>query len=320
MAAYLVRRALISVLVLVLVSIGIFWLFRLAPGDPVEMMLPPQNRGAGSEVFIAAKRAELGLDKPVWVQYFTWLGNAVTGDLGFSMEDSGRPVSGLLGERVGPTVYLMGLSLVLSVLIAVPLGLLAAVRKGKFADYTASVVSLGAVCTPPFFLGIMGIYVFALKLGWLPSAGMSTPGEYSVGDSLLHLIMPLLILGFAGSGQLTRYVRSSVIAELHSDYVRTAEAKGVSATGVVTKHVLRNALIPVITIIALSLPGLLAGAVVIETVFAWPGMGQLAIAAFNGRDYPVIIGFALFFSIMVLISNLIADVLYTLVDPRVSLR
>ncbi len=319
MAAYLVRRALISVLVLVLISIGIFWLFRLAPGDPVEMMLPPQNRGPGSEVFIAAKRAELGLDKPIWVQYFTWLGNAVTGDLGFSL-DTGRSVGELLGERIGPTVYLMGLSLLLSVLIAVPLGLLAAVRKGKLADYAASVVSLGAVCTPPFFLGILGIYIFSLKLGLLPSAGMSTPGEYSVGDSLSHLVMPLVILGFAGSGALTRYVRSSVIAELHSDYVRTAEAKGVSATGVVTKHVLRNALIPVITIIALSLPGLLAGAVVIETVFAWPGMGQLAIAAFNGRDYPVIIGFALFFSIMVLVSNLIADLLYTLVDPRVSLR
>lgn len=317
--AYLVRRVLVSVLVLVLVSIGIFWLFRLAPGDPVEMMLPPQNRGPGSEAFIAAKRAELGLDEPVWVQYFTWLGNAVTGDLGYSL-DTGRSVSDLLGERVGPTVYLMGLSLLLALVIAVPLGLLAAVRKGRFADYAASVVSLGAVCTPPFFLGILGIYVFSLKLGLLPSAGMSTPGQYSVGDSLSHLLMPLVILAFSQSGQFTRYVRSSVIAELHADYVRTAEAKGVSATGVVTRHVLRNALIPVITIVALSLPNVLAGAVVIETVFAWPGMGQLAIASFQGRDYPVIIGFALFFSIMVLLSNLIADLLYTLVDPRVSLR
>jgi len=317
--AYLVRRVLVSVLVLVLVSIGIFWLFRLAPGDPVEMMLPPQNRGPGSEAFIAAKRAELGLDKPVWVQYFTWLGNAVTGDLGYSL-DSGRPVGGLLGERVGPTVYLMGLSLLLALVMAVPLGLLAAVRKGRFADYAASVVSLGAVCTPPFFLAILGIYVFSLKFGLLPSAGMSTPGAYSVGDSLLHLLMPLVILAFSQAGQFTRYVRSSVIAELHADYVRTAEAKGVSATGVVTRHVLRNALIPVITIVALSLPNVLAGAVVIETVFAWPGMGQLAIASFQGRDYPVIIGFALFFSIMVLLSNLVADLLYTLVDPRVSLR
>lgn len=319
MAAYLVRRALISVLVLLLVSVGIFWLSRLAPGDPVEMMLPPANRGPGAEAFIEAKRAELGLDKPVWVQYFAWLSNAVTGDLGFSL-DSGRPVSELLGERIGPTVYLMGLSLLLSLLIAVPLGLLAAVRKGRFADYAASVVSLGAVCTPPFFLGILGIYLFSLKLGWLPSAGMSTPGQYSVGDSLLHLVMPLVILGFAGSGAFTRYVRGSVISELHADYVRTAEAKGVGATAVVTRHVLRNALIPVITIVALSLPNLLAGAVVIETVFAWPGMGQLVISAVTGRDYSVIIGFALAVSIMVLISNLIADLLYTLVDPRVNLR
>lgn len=319
MGAYLVRRVLVSVLVLVLVSIGIFWLFRLAPGDPVEMMLPPQNRGPGAEAFIAAKRAELGLDQPVWVQYLIWLGNAVTGDLGYSL-DTGRAVGDLLGERVGPTVYLMGLSLLLALVVAVPLGLLAAVRKGRFADYAASVVSLGAVCTPPFFLGILGIYVFSLRLGLLPSAGMSTPGAYSVGDSLLHLLMPLVILAFSQSGQFTRYVRSSVIAELHADYVRTAEAKGVGAVGVVTRHVLRNALIPVITIVALSLPNVLAGAVVIETVFAWPGMGQLAIASFQGRDYPVIIGFALAFSIMVLLSNLVADLLYTLVDPRVSLR
>ncbi|MGB3444718.1 MAG: ABC transporter permease [Actinophytocola sp.] len=319
MGAYLVRRVLVSVLVLVLVSIGIFWLFRLAPGDPVEMMLPPQNRGPGSEAFVAAKRAELGLDKPVWVQYFTWLGNAVTGDLGYSL-DTGRSVGDLLGERVGPTVYLMGLSLLLALVIAVPLGLLAAVRKGRFTDYAASVVSLGAVCTPPFFLGILGVYVFSLQLGLLPSAGMSTPGAYSVGDSLLHLLMPLVILAFSQAGQFTRYVRSSVIAELHADYVRTAEAKGAGAIGVVTRHVLRNALIPVITIVALSLPNVLAGAVVIETVFAWPGMGQLAITSFQGRDYPVIIGFALVFSLMVLLSNLVADLLYTLVDPRVSLR
>ncbi|HEY0450269.1 ABC transporter permease [Actinophytocola sp.] len=319
MAAYLVRRALISVVVLLLVSVGIFWLIRLAPGDPVEMMLPAVNRGPGAEAYIEAKRAELGLDKPIFVQYFIWLSDAVRGNLGYSL-DSSRSVRELIGERMGPTVYLMGLSLLLALVIAVPLGLLAAVRKGRLADYAASVVSLGAVCTPPFFLGILAIYVMSLKLGLLPSAGMSTPGDGSVGDSLLHLVMPLCILGFAQSGVFTRYIRASVISELHSDYVRTAEAKGVSTVGVVTRHVLRNAMIPVITIVALSLPGLLAGAVVIETVFAWPGMGQMAIAAVVGRDYPVIIGFALVVAVLVLLSNLIADLLYTLVDPRVSLR
>lgn len=319
MAAYLVRRTLVSVVVLVLISIGIFWLVRLAPGDPVEMMLPAESRGPGAEAFVAAKRAELGMDQPIVVQYFIWLGDAVTGDLGYSL-DSNRPVTEMIGERLGPTVYLMGLSLLLSLVIAVPLGLLAAMRKGRFADYAASVVSLGAVCTPPFFLGILGIYVLSLKLGLLPSAGMSTPGDGSIGDALLHLVMPLCILGFAQSGAFTRYVRASVISELNSDYVRTAEAKGVSPVGVVTRHVLRNAMIPVITVVALSLPNLLAGAVVIETVFAWPGMGQMAISAVVGRDYPVIIGFALVVAVLVLLSNLIADLLYTLADPRVSLR
>jgi peptide/nickel transport system permease protein len=229
-------------------------------------------------------------------------------------------VAELLGERIGPTVYLMGLSLLLALLIAVPLGLLAAVRKGKVADYVTSLISLSAVSTPPFFLGILAIYVVSVQLELLPSAGMSTPGRESFTDSLLHLLMPLVILGFAQSGVFIRYVRSSVISELRAGYVRTAQAKGLKPARVVTKHVLRNAMIPVITIVALSLPGLLAGAVVIETVFAWPGMGQLAVASVVGRDYPVIIGFALVVAVLVLFSNLIADLLYRLVDPRVKLR
>lgn len=319
MAAYLTRRLLVSVAVLVLISIGIFVLVRSAPGDPVAMMIPPENLGPGSEAFIAAKRAELGLDQPLPVQYLIWLGNALHGDLGYSV-GTGQPVAAMLGERAGPTVYLMGLALALALVIAVPLGLVAAVRKNSAIDYTASFLTLGAVCMPPFFLGILGIYVLSLKFGLLPSAGMSTPGRTSFGDSLLHLIMPLAILGFAYSGVLTRYVRNSVIGELKSDYVRTAVAKGASRPRVLTRHVLRNALIPVITVVAIMLPQMLAGAVVVEAVFAWPGMGQLAIKAVTGRDYPVIVGFAMVVAVLVLVCNIVADVLYTVVDPRVSLR
>lgn len=319
MVAYLVRRVLVSVVVLLLISIGIFALVRMAPGDPVDMMIAPEQRGPGSEEFVQAKRTELGLDEPLPVQYGVWLRNALQGDLGYSISTS-RPVSELIGERVGPTVYLMGLSLLLALLISIPLGLVAAVRKGKLADNVASVVTLGAICTPSFFIAILGIYVFALTLGWLPSAGMSNPAAPSVGDSLLHLIMPMTILGFMQSGEYTRYLRSSVIGELRADYVRTAEAKGAGRPRVLTRHVLRNALIPLITVVALSLPGLLAGAVVIETVFAWPGMGQLAVNAVGKRDYPIIIGFALVVAVLTLVSNLIADLLYTVVDPRVRLR
>lgn len=319
MAAYLVRRVLVSVFVLILISIGIFTLVRLAPGDPVDMMIPPEQRGPGSAEYVAAKRTELGFDEPLPVQYGIWLRNALQGDLGYSITTS-RPVTELIGERIGPTLYLMVLSLLLALLIAVPLGLVSAVRKGKVADYIASVVTLGAISTPPFFIAILCIYVFALTLGLLPSAGMSNPAAPSVGDSLLHLIMPMTILGFAASGGYTRYVRSSVIGELRADYVRTAEAKGASQPRVLTRHVLRNALIPLITVVALSLPGLLAGAVVIETVFAWPGMGQLAVSAVGKRDYPIIIGFAMVVAVLTLLSSLIADLLYTVVDPRVKLR
>jgi peptide/nickel transport system permease protein len=229
-------------------------------------------------------------------------------------------VAELIGERVGPTVYLMTLSLLLALLISIPLGLLSAVRKGKPADYVATGVTLGAICTPAFFIAILCIYVFSLKLGLLPSAGMSNPANPSIGDSLLHLIMPMSILGFSSSGGFTRYIRSSVISELRADYVRTAEAKGAGRTRVLSRHVLRNALLPLITVVALQLPYLLAGAVVIETVFAWPGMGQLAVNAVGRRDYPIIIGFAMIAAILTLLSNLIADLLYTVVDPRVRLR
>lgn len=319
MAAYMARRALVSVLVLFLISVGIFILTRMAPGDPVDLLLAPEQRGPGSEEFIAAKREEFGLDEPLPVQYGIWLRNAAQGNLGNSVSTS-RPVSELLAERIGPTVYLMSLSLLLALLISIPLGILSAVRKGKVVDYVASVVTLGAICTPSFFIAILGIYIFALQWGWLPSAGMSNPAHPSVGDSLLHLVMPLTILAFATSGGFTRYVRSSVIGELRADYVRTAEAKGAGRPRVLSRHVLRNALIPLITVVALHVPHLLAGAVVIETVFAWPGMGQLAVNAVGKRDYPVIIGFAMIFAVLTLLSNLIADLLYTVVDPRVRLR
>jgi peptide/nickel transport system permease protein len=319
MAAYMIRRTLVSVLVLFVISIGIFTLVRLAPGDPVDMMVAVESRGPGSEQFIAAKRAELGLDQPLPVQYGIWLRDAVQGDLGYSISNS-RPVAEMIGERVGPTVYLMTLSLLLALLISIPLGLLSAVRKGKLADYTATAVTLGAISMPAFFIAILCIYVFSLKLGLLPSAGMSDPANPSFGDSLLHLIMPMTILGFSSSGGFTRYIRSSVISELRADYVRTAEAKGAGRTRVLSRHVLRNALLPLITVVALSLPYLLAGAVVIETVFAWPGMGQLAVNAVGRRDYPIIIGFAMIAAILTLLSNLIADLLYTVVDPRVRLQ
>jgi ABC-type dipeptide/oligopeptide/nickel transport system permease component len=316
-AAFVIRRILVNIVVFVLIGIGVFLLVRAAPGDPVRMMIRPEDMQEGSEAFIAARRAELGLDDPILLQYGRWFLDAITGNLGDSFVNR-QPVSGLLLERLGPTVLLMSVALTISLLIAIPLGTIAAVRRNSSVDYAAAALSLGVISIPSFFLGIVAIYVFSLQLGWLPSSGMSTPGDGGPTDVLTHLIMPAAILGLAGAGPLTRYVRGSLIDELSADYVRTAEAKGAAPGRVVTRHALRNSLIPLITIIMINIPQMLAGAVVLEQVFAWPGMGQLAVRAVTAQDYPVIVGFALYVAALVLICNLIADIAYAAVDPRVK--
>ncbi|OZM74346.1 peptide permease [Amycolatopsis antarctica] len=318
MGAYLLRRLGINLLVFLLISVAIFWLVHQTPGDPIASQISPADRNAGSQELIDQRREELGLNDPVVLQYFSWFGRALRGDLGYSLSD-GRPVLELLAERIGPTVELMLVGLLLSILIAFPLGMFAALRRNTIVDYLATTVSLGSVSFPPFYLGLIAIYVFTLKFQLLPSSGISDPSNPGLGDLLAHLVLPALILGFGNSGPLMRYVRSSMITELNADYVRTAEAKGASRNRVVMRHTLRNSLIPVLTVIATNLGQLLAGAVVIEQVFAWPGMGQLAITSVRSSDYPVIIGFALLVAILVLLSNLLADILYTVVDPRVRL-
>ena len=319
MGAFVTRRILVNTLVFVVISIGVFLLVRAAPGDPVRMMIKPEDLQGGSEAFIQAKKEELGLDDSVLVQYARWFRDAVTGDLGTSFV-SNQPVTALLFERLGPTVLLMSSALGLALAIAVPLGTVAALRRNTGIDYAAAALSLGVISVPSFFLGISAIYVFSLQLGWLPSSGMSTPDGGGGADILLHLIMPAAILGLAGAGPLTRYVRGSLIDELSADYVRTAEAKGGSPARVVVRHALRNSLIPLITIVMINFPQMLAGAVVLEQVFAWPGMGQLAIRAVGSQDYPVIVGFGLYVAALVLLCNMIADIAYAVVDPRVSLR
>lgn len=319
MGSFLVRRIATMVVAFLLITVAIFWLVHMAPGDPVSRMIPIDDYNAGTPAFIAHKRHELGLDQPLVVQYFRWFGDAVQGNLGYSVGD-GRPVSSMIAERITPTLELMGLALALGIVIALPLGMLAAVRKNRLSDYIATLVSMVTISTPTFFVGIIAIYVFSLKLHLLPSSGMSNPQDGSTSDLLRHLVMPVVVLGLATAGQLTRYVRSSVLTELSSEYVRTALAKGMPMRQVLFKHVLRNALIPIITVIAIFLPGLLGGAVVVEQIFAWPGMGQLAVTAVTRQDNAVIIGFALLVAILVLVSNLLADLLYAVVDPRVVLK
>lgn len=319
MGSYLLRRLGTTVIVFFVISVVVFTLIQLAPGDPVAMQIPPDQYTSATQDFIESKRRELGLDKPLPIQYFAWAGRALTGDLGLSIR-SGRPVAELIGERIIPTVELMSLGLLVAIIIALVFGTWAAVRKNKIVDYVITFLSMLTISTPGFFIGIVAIYIFAVKLRLLPSAGMSTSGVHTTADLLQHLVLPVSVLGIQFSGGLLRYVRGSIISELTSEYIRTGLAKGMSKRQVVVRHVFRNALIPIITVIALMLPSLLGGAVLIETIFAWPGMGTLVVDSAGNRDYPILIAVALIAAIMVLLANFLADVLYSVVDPRVKLR
>jgi ABC-type dipeptide/oligopeptide/nickel transport system permease component len=320
MYRWIVRRLLISVPVLLGITVLGFSFVRLAPGDPVRMMINPEYMAGGAEEYIARRRAELGLDKPVPIQYLAWLAEVARGNLGYSFFDR-RPVGDIIKERVIPTVELMGTALLLALALGVPIGLLAAIKQYSALDYASAVLSLATISTPSFFLGLAAIYVFSLKLNLLPTSGMFTAGSpRSLGDDLHHLILPATILGLNLAGPLARYARSSLLEVIRQDYLTTARAKGLFPRLVIVRHALPNALIPLITVVGIQVPALFAGAVVIEQIFSWPGMGQLALASITQRDYPVLTGFILVIAVLVLTSNILADIAYAVVDPRIRLQ
>jgi ABC-type dipeptide/oligopeptide/nickel transport system permease component len=320
MYRWIIRRLLISVPVLLGITVLSFVFVRLAPGDPVRMMINPEYMAGGAEEYVARLRTELGLDKPLPIQYLAWLGEVARGNLCYSYFDR-RPVGEIVKERVWPTVELMGTALALALCLGVPIGLLAAIRQYSLLDYASAVISLATISTPSFFLGLAAIYIFSLKLNLLPTSGMFTAGApRSLGDDLHHLILPAAILGLNLSGPFARYARSSLLEVIRQDYLTTARAKGLQQRLVILRHALPNALIPLITVIGIQIPALFAGAVVVEQIFSWPGMGQLALASITQRDYPVLTGFILIVAVLVLISNLLADVAYAVVDPRIRLQ
>lgn len=320
MYVWLARRLLISVPVLVGITMLGFVFVRMAPGDPVRMMVNPEYMAGGAEEYIARRRAELGLDQPLPIQYVAWLGEVARGNLGYSFFDR-RPVGDILKERVLPTVELMGAALVLALVIGVPIGLLAAIRQYSALDYASAIVSLATISTPSFFLGLAAIYIFSLRLNLLPTSGMFTAGSpRTIFDDLHHLILPAAILGLNLAGPFVRYARSSLLEVIRQDYLTTARAKGLQGRIVVVRHALPNALIPLITVVGIQVPALFAGAVIVEQIFSWPGMGQLALASITQRDYPVLTGFILIIAVLVLTSNLLADIAYAVVDPRIRLQ
>src|SRR3984893_2611161 len=320
MYRWIVRRVLISVPVLLGITLCSFVFVRLAPGDPVRMMINPEYMAGGAEDYVARQRALLGLDQPLPVQYVAWLAELGRGNMGYSFFDR-RPVGDIIKERLWPTTELMGTALLLALIVGVPLGLLAAIRQYGVLDYASAVLSLATISTPSFFLGLAAIYLFSLKLNLFPTSGMFTAGSpRNIGDDLHHLVLPAAILGLNLAGPFVRYARSSLLEVIRQDYLTTARAKGLRDMAVVVRHALPNALIPLITVIGIQIPALFAGAVIVEQIFSWPGMGQLALASITQRDYPVLMGFTMIVAVLVLTCNLFADIAYAVVDPRIRLQ
>jgi peptide/nickel transport system permease protein len=293
------------------VSVLVFSLIHLVKGDPVRLALGTRY----SQEAYDALRARNGLDLPLVEQYVTWAGRALTGDLGVSFR-SGEPVTLLIGERLGATLTLAIAAIVLALLIAVPLGTISALRPRSAVDRIATVISQIGISVPDFWLAIVLILVFSGTLGWLPTGGYVPLTEDPVAWAQ-RLVLPAIAVGVVSGSVITRFVRSSVLEALGSDHVRTAQAKGLPARQVFSWHVLRNALLPLVTVTGVQLAYLLSGVVVVEIVFSWPGLGQLALQAVQARDYPVLQGAVLLFALIFLLINLLVDLLYTRIDPRI---
>jgi peptide/nickel transport system permease protein len=321
LARYVIRRLLQAIPLLLLVSIAVFALIQLVPGGPMGVYGRSPNLTAED---LARLEETLGLNQPVHVQYLNWLGQVFRGDLGYSY-DTRRPVTAEIGDRLPATVYLMGVTFLVVLLVAVPIGILAAVRQYSWFDIVVSTLTFAGQALPVFWLGLMLILVF---YGWarnpftgeplLPARGLATLGEpFSISDRVRHLILPVVTLGLGWISWYSRYLRSSMLDVLHQAYVQTARAKGLAERVVMRRHAFKNAAIPLITIVALDLATLVTGAVYVEIIFSWPGMGQLFFRAATRRDYPVLMAITMLGAVVVVLANLLADVLYAYLNPRI---
>ncbi|MDQ7858319.1 MAG: ABC transporter permease [Armatimonadota bacterium] len=318
MLRFVARRAVHGVIILVGLSVLLFALLVLTPGDPVELIAASTPDIKPEDV--AALRAYYGLDDPIYIRYFKWARSVLHGDLGYS-RTYGTPVIGLMGERLRNTLALLATSVFLAFIAGVAIGIYSALHQYSVVDYTVTVLAFAGLAMPVFWQGIVFILVFAVWLPWFPAGGMMTPGVEPgwpmFWNRLWHMVLPVAVLATSGMAAWTRYMRSSMLEVIRQDYVRTARAKGNSEKVVINKHALRNALIPIITLVALSIPGILNGAVLTETVFSWPGMGLLLFQAVLGHDYNVAMAVLLFVALMTVLFNLFADVAYAMVDPRI---
>ena len=311
MAQVVARRLLATIPVLLLVTAGVFALLHLTPGDPIDVMMAESVDATVK----ATLRAELGLDRPIAVQYVTWMGRVLRGDLGRSIRN-GEPVIENVSRRIRPSLQLALMAMVISLTIAFPVGIVSAVRRNHPVDRVGTTFALFGICMPNFLLALLLIFFFGVTLRWLPISGYTDPLEDFVAG-VRSLVLPAVTLGLALGAVVTRTLRSSLLEALAEDYVRTARAKGLSEGRVVWGHVLRNALIPVVTVLGLQLGTLIGGAVITEYVFALPGVGRLVVDAVFARDYPLVQGVVLLIAVGFILSNLLVDVLYGLIDPRI---
>lgn len=315
MYTYLIRRILFGIPVIIGVMTLVFFSLHLSPGDPVELLIPPDMPGAAAHEIADQIRARYGLDQPLHIQYFSYVKMVLSLDFGNSIR-TGHPVATSLLQRFPATLELTIFSLTLGIMIGIPSGIIAAVRQNSIVDSLTMTVALLGVALPNFWIGLLLMLLFSLNLGWLPVSGRGA--EFFSWQSFKHLILPGITLGISTIGILARLTRSAMLDVLKEDYIRTARAKGLSSQIVIYRHALKNALIPVVTILGLQFGALLAGAVIVETIFAWPGIGRYMVYGITGSDFPVVQGGVLFISISFVFVNLMVDFIYIFLDPRIT--
>lgn len=313
--AYLARRVIFLVPLMIGLSLVMFTIIHVAPGDPVTALLG--ERGASNPTFVEQTRKNLGLDKPLPIQYVKWVGRLVQGDFGTAYTFNRRPVLSLISDRLVGTLQLQAISLFLGLLIAIPVGILSATRQYSALDNSVTVGSFIGLALPNFWLALLLQIWLGVELGWLPTI---SAGQNEVGypEKIKYWVMPVIVLALPNIAYFARFMRSSMLEVIHQDYMTTARAKGLENRAVLYRHALRNALIPMVTVVGLQLPRILSGAVVVEQIFAWPGIGALSFDAITRRDYPVILGVTMITGAVVMVVNLLTDFVYAFVDPRIS--
>jgi peptide/nickel transport system permease protein len=310
----ILRRLAATIPVLLLVTAGVFALIHLTPGDPIDAMMAESV----DDTVKRELRRDLGLDRPLYLQYATWMGRLLQGDLGHSIRNR-EPVIENVSRRIKPSLQLAGLAMAISLLVATPIGILSAARRNSTIDRVGTSFALFGICMPNFLIALLLIFLFGVTLRWLPISGYVDPME-EPWDGLRSLTLPAITLGLALAAVITRTLRSSMLEALSEDYIRTARAKGLSDGAVVRRHALKNALIPVVTVLGLQLGTLIGGAVITEYVFALPGVGRLVVDAVFARDYPLVQGVVLLIAVGFILSNLAVDLLYGFIDPRIRHR